>query len=82
MMGYNKSKYTYTNIVKKLIDNFVEGEDYQECQYNFKDYYKNNNSFGCKNLQPNKKSKRKGRGGHNKKLYEVTPDCFKNMLTR
>ncbi len=49
------------------------------CQYNVEDT-KGSKSFAPLNSGANKKSKKKGRGGHNKKLYEVTPDCFKNML--
>ena len=61
--------------VTEWVQQFIEGEDYQECKYDL-------NDFGNFLKLPNKKSKKKGRGGHNKKLYEVTPDCFKNMLTR
>ena len=64
--------------VTEWVQQFIEGEDYQECQYNFEEDI----SFAALNSAANKKSKKKGRGGHNKKLYEVTPDCFKNMLTR
>ena len=64
MMGYSKkNEASYRNVVKKLKENFINGEDYQECQYNLEEH---------KTKYPN--------GGRPQKLYEVTPDCFRNML--
>jgi phage anti-repressor protein len=65
MMGYKKDKKGQykRDCYRKLKENFIEGEDYQECKYSLEEH---------KNNYPT--------GGRPKKLYEVTPDCFRNML--
>jgi len=99
MMGYKKSKDMYKDIVKKIKENFIEGEDYQECRYDLKEC--DEDIFRKKTLKPSTKNGKKSanstdairgkasngiapygsdKGGRPKKLYEVTPDCFKNML--
>jgi phage anti-repressor protein len=62
MIGY-ETKRPYSEIARRLKENFINGEDYQECQYNLEEH---------KTKYPN--------GGRPQKLYEVTPDCFRNML--
>jgi phage anti-repressor protein len=68
MMGYStrkNSNIARNNILTKLKENFIKGEDYRECKYN---------------LEEIKTTTKNSHGGHNKKHYEVTPDCFRNML--